>query len=227
MIDKALRGLRRAHVDERGANMFVTLAVMFGLLLMVPIFVDFASLHFSHRISQTGADTAAHAAAIEYALQENELYSIEWPFPEDWERFCGVPPAEVVAAYLYEWVIPLANDWGIGQGRAAAYAGRHQSDLVEYWQRYPSHTGYSRPVHAVSIAALEIYAKTRRPVPLIYESAYGGARKAPAFATAEAYLDPQRWYTETTLTCAEDEEEPVYLYLFRFYWVVRLIDTQE
>ena len=54
MIYKALRGLRTLHVHQRGANVFVTLAIMFGLLLLVPIFVDFASLHFSHRISQTG-----------------------------------------------------------------------------------------------------------------------------------------------------------------------------
>lgn len=227
MIKRAWRGLRRAHFDQRGQNMFVTLAIMFGLLLLVPVFVDFASLHFSHRVSQTGADTAAHAAAVEYALQDKELYSIEWPFPRDWDRFCGVPPEEVVLAYLYEWVVPLANDWGIGRGPAAAYARRHQSNLEDYWQRYPSHTGYSRAVHGVSIPALEFYAKTRRPVPLIYESAYGGARKAPAYATAEAYLDPQRWYTERTLICAEDEEEPIYLYLFRYYWVVRLIDTEE
>ena len=138
-----------------------------------------------------------------------------------------MPPAEVVAAYLYEWVIPLANDWGIGRASAASYARRHQSDLEDYLPSYPSHTGYSRPVHGVSIPALEIYAETRRPVPLIYQSAYGGARKAPAHATAEVYLDPQRWYSERTLICGEDEKEPVYLYLFRFYWVVRLIGTEE
>jgi hypothetical protein len=227
MIGRAWRGLKTAVSDERGANMFVTLAIMFGLLLLVPVFVDFASLHFSHRISQTGADTAAHAAAVEYALQDKELYSVEWPFPSDWDRFCGATPEEVVMAYLYEWVIPLANDWGIGRGPASTYARRHQSDLEEYWQRYPSHTGYSRSVHGVSIPALEIYAKTRRPVPLIYQSAYGGARQAPAYATAEAYLHPQNWYTERTLECGEEEGKPIYLYLFRFYWVVRLIETED
>lgn len=215
MIKRMRLELRGAHLDQRGANMFITVAIMFGLLLVVPIFVDFASLHFSHRVSQTGADTAAHAAAVEYALPDM-YYSIEF------RGHCGEAPSEVVRRYRDDEVVrPLASA-DLGRGAAAGYAHRHQSELVEYGQYYPSHSGYYRTVAGEPIHALEIYAKTQRPVPLIYQDLYGGERRAPAGATAEVYLDPDHPADHWEEPCGLDDKRHV----FRFYWIVRLIDTK-
>jgi uncharacterized membrane protein len=49
--------------------------VAVALLLTVPVFVDYASLHYTRRVTQTGADAAALAAAIEFA----DHHSISWP----------------------------------------------------------------------------------------------------------------------------------------------------
>lgn len=203
--------------------MFVTIAIMFGLLLLVPIFVDFASLHFSHRVSQTGADTAAHAAAVEYALSDNRMYT------RSFRGECGKSPHQVAEDYLWGVVKPLGNPDSIAgymaYSQAARYARLHQSELVGYDQRYESHT-YPETCQLVAgtqICALEIYAKTRRPVPLIYESAYGESREAPAEATAEVYLDPAYPFeVSDPIPCGKDETR----YIIDFYWVVRLIDTR-
>lgn len=224
MIRKAWRRLRRAHHDQRGANMFITIAIMFGLLLLVPIFVDLASLHFSHRISQTGADTAAHAAAVEYALQNGEPYSYSQSFPGD----CGESPEVVAQRYLDEVVEYNARRGSYGfrmaYRQAVRYAGYHQSELVRLDPRYPSHTAPRTCQYpaGVQICALEFYAETRRPVPLVYRDFYGGDRGAPAKATAEVYMNPARPPELLgPFRCADGELR----YDISFHWIVRLIDT--
>jgi hypothetical protein len=223
MIRRMRLELGGAHLDQRGANMFVTIAIMFGLLLLVPVFVDFASLHFSHRISQTGADTAAHAAAIEYALQKGEPYSYSQGF---WGE-CGESPEEVAQRYKDEVVIRHAREGSLGYRRAyreaVNYARFHQSELERYKPYYPSPKAACQYPAGVEICGLAIYAKTRRPVPLIYESMYGGGRRAPAEALAEVYMNPGRPFrTLGPVPCDEGE----WKHGFEFNWIVRLIEMR-
>jgi hypothetical protein len=78
------RGLKSLH-GEKGAIMYVVIALSFGLLLFVPVFIDYASLHYTRRAAQKAADAAALAAAIEYA----DRLSINTAIidPDDLEEF--------------------------------------------------------------------------------------------------------------------------------------------
>lgn len=217
---------KKAYQDERGANMIITLAIAFGLLLLVPIFVDFASLHFSHRMAQTGADTAAHAAAVEFSY-----YWIESSLPGNpgnlsgrfWSD-CRIDPdgREAAKEYLDTVVRPTAEllTWQ-GWAAAASYASQHRATLERYNQWYGSHTNEETAIDdtGVVIKAIEIYAKTRHPTPIIYDQLYGEGYQTPAEATAELYLDDYSHWAEP---CGPDGEE---IHYFEFFWKVRLIDT--
>ena len=64
MVVKRMRNRIKALLSrEDGASMIVVMLVAVALLLTVPVFVDYASLHYTRRVTQTGADEAALAAA--------------------------------------------------------------------------------------------------------------------------------------------------------------------
>jgi hypothetical protein len=216
--EKVFSFLKTLRDDEHGANMFVVISICFALILVTPIFVDFASLHYSRRTAQTGADGGAHAAAVEYALRLSYGPGPGCWGGSVWAGFCGEPAQSVVMRYLGQQVTPMAYNEGQGRGLASQYASMHRSRVVEYRNYFPSHSGYIKSVAGVPIPAIATFAKVRRPVDLIYQDLYGASFRAPAKATGEAYL----WrYNHWTVPCGEY----VVIHYFQFYWKVRLMRT--
>ena len=215
-----LKALRRLRDDELGANMFVVMSLCFAFILVTPFFVDFASLHYSRRVAQTGADAGAHAAAVEYALQLSYCTGLGcWGGPF-WQGTCGYePPQAVVARYLSQRVMMMAYNQGLGRGVATQYAGMHRSPVINYRNIYPSHSGYIKSVVGVPIPAIATFARVQRPVDLIYQNLYGSSFLAPAKATGEAYLAD---YIQWAVPCGSEGE---HIHYFMFFWKVRLIET--
>jgi hypothetical protein len=216
---QVLKILKRLRDDELGANMFVVISLCFAFILVTPFFVDFASLHYSRRVAQTGADAGAHAAAVEYALRLSYCGGQGcWGGPV-WQGACGEPEQAVVARYLAQ-VASMANNVGLGRGYASQYANAHRSRLRQYRNYFPSHSGYTKSVSGIPIPAIATFATVHRPVDVIYDALYGRSFQAPAKATGEAYL----WrYNHWAVPCGEY----VVIHYFQFYWKVRLIRTMD
>jgi len=177
---------RRLHHDERGANQFVVLSACFILILLTPIFVDFASLHFSRRVTQTASDAAALAAAVEYAQFWN-LSRINHCGP------CVAVGTEAYAEtmqYIGSVLTPMANNTGIGYPFALQYAALHKALVMDYRHHWPSHV-FTKVYYkqGIPIYPLAIYVKAERPASLSYQQWYTGLFLTPAKATAEVYLD--------------------------------------
>jgi hypothetical protein len=207
---------RRWHDGEQGANTFVVIAVCFSLILLTPIFVDYANLHFTRRVAQTGADSAALAAAIEYA--KIQVLSVD--------RHCGpcVSPGRERRAeteeYIRDILRPRATNPSIGQPFASAYALRHRTRLLHYsnhWPFYNTNKVYYK--EGIPIYPLAIYVKGERPTDMAYQTWYGGPFEAPARATSEVYLKRVPW-TETHF-CGT-EEDPKFYHCAWYRWQVRL-----
>jgi hypothetical protein len=65
---KILSKIRKiVRYEDGGANIYIILAIGFGLLLVTPFFLNSGSLYITRRSSQNGADAAALAAAEYYA----------------------------------------------------------------------------------------------------------------------------------------------------------------
>jgi len=214
---QVLKTLKRLRNDELGANMFVVISLCFAFILVTPFFVDFASLHYSRRVAQTGADAGAHAAAVEYALRLSYCPGEGCWGGSSWDGFCAEPEQSVVMRYLQQ-VTSMANNEGLGRGYASQYANAHRSRLRQYRNYFPSHSGYIKSVSGVPIPAIATFARVQRPVDVIYDTLYGRSFQAPAKATGEAYL----WnYYHWVEPCGEEEIR----HRFHFYWKVRLIQT--
>jgi len=215
---QVINALKRLRDDELGANMFVVISLCFAFILVTPFFVDFASLHYSRRVAQTGADAGAHAAAVEYALRLSYCVGEGCWGGTSWDGFCMEPAQSVVMRYLGQQVAVMASSEGLGRGYASQYANAHRSRLGQYRNYFPSHSGYTQNVSGVPIPAIATFARVQRPVDVIYDTLYGRSFRAPAKATGEAYLwDYYHWVEP----CGEEE----ILHRFHFYWKVRLIQT--
>ncbi|MCX6033025.1 MAG: pilus assembly protein TadG-related protein [Chloroflexi bacterium] len=197
---------------EDGASMIVVMIVAVGLFMMVPVFLDYASLHYTRRVTQTGADAAALAAAIEYA----DHFSIDWPYGDDWR---GVVAGQLccfgqlcnwnwtwskmcsVGTYVGSYVLVDGNHDSIGDGAADDYAERNGTEVIDYsastfsWYEAPRvHTVEWVPVPPVSVDV-----EVQRRAPMIYGSLYGrNDFYVPARARAEAYMDR---YTQGSDLC--------------------------
>ena len=227
---------------EDGASMIVVMIVAVGLFLMVPVFVDYASLHYTRRVTQTGADAAALAAAISYAnhLSINLPYGDSWPgwiagqvccfgqlchWNWRWSRLCSI------GAYS-AYAIAEGNRDSIGRGAARDYAGRNGTTVTSYAASAPAF--YEAPrVHFMSwipILPVSVEVEARRRAPMIYGSLYGRNNfYVYAHARAEAYMDR---YSEGVRLCAIICCAcnpwfcvcPSVVPSFRFNWKVRLVE---
>lgn len=219
--------LRALHRNELGANQFVVLTICFGLILLTPIFVDFASLNFSRRVSQTGADAAALAAAVEYAQFWN-LSRINHCGPC---VLAGTERQMETLQYIGTVLVPTAYNTGIGYPYAMEYAFKHNAQVIEYRHHWPSHVFTKiKYQEGIPIFPVAIYAKTERPADLIYQGGvpdpegkwlggYGSLFLAPAKATAEVYL--YKTTMEYSVVCGEEEA----FFCRTYQWKVRLIRT--
>ncbi len=199
---------------EDGASMIVIMLVAVGLFLTVPVFVDYASLHYTRRVTQTGADAASLAAAIEYA----DHLSIQWPYGDgalgvaaaeiccfgqlcvysmDWSKICS--------AAIYElYVMIEGSDDGIGKEEAKDYAERNGTEMKEYAANPVPFVLYELPrIHIVAnvvpIMPVAVLVEVERRAPMIYRTLYGrNDFKVRADARAEAYMNS---YQESVMPC--------------------------
>ena len=182
---------------ELGANMIISLALVGGFLAIVPFFLDATSVNFSHRVAQTGADSAAHAAAVEYARTAGSI---------DLDEVVGVPPlsgsfsvtcvddasgVRSAQKYLDKVWMPSANgflgEYG-GRWSASGYAGMHDAKLANYVQRVEPWRGGGREIAGgVLVFPIRIHVAVDRPTDLMFGSLYGSNLWQSAEAAAEVY----------------------------------------
>ena len=206
--------------DERGANTFVVLSLCFILIMLTPIFVDFANLHFTRRVTQTGIDAAALAAAIEYTQV--------WYLSQ--EPHCGscTPPGGErimeTEEYIEHILRPMATNESIGRPFAEQYAAKHRVRMLRYVNTWPYHDRnkvYYK--EGIPIYPLAIYVKGDRPTDMSYQDFYGGPFRTTAQATAQAYLKRVPW-AETYYDCpGSTPENPLVYHCAKYQWQVRLI----
>jgi len=198
---------KEQRLDERGAMVFLVIAITLGLLLFVPIFIDYASLHFARRVAETGADAAALAAAVEFA----DTLSI------DTGAHLVVTPATELACCsfgntdgncelgIYDGYVAgvvLADAWpgDTGEDLAQEYAQANGTELEDYTRGIPPiGVWYAIPRFKfaipdasqwIPVPPVGVEAKTQRNAPMIYKALYGGGDfKAPGQALAEAFVN--------------------------------------
>jgi len=199
---------------EDGASMIVVMLVAVGLFLTVPVFVDYASLHYTRRVTQTGADAAALAAAIEYA----DHLSISWPYGDgilgaaaaeiccfgqlciyswDWSKICS--------AMFYEFYVMIeGSDDGIGENVAKDYADQNGTSVKDYSADPVPFVLYEFPrIHIVAnvvpIMPVGVLVEVERQAPMVYRSFYDRDDfYVHADARAEAYMNS---YEESVMPC--------------------------
>lgn len=195
--------IRHKLADESGANQLLVLGIVAGSLLITLALFDFASVHYSRRVSQSGSDAAVLAAAKDYA----QALSIEWA------GLCAEPPPSVVGRYL---AYVYSVGWSpMGYGSAAAYAAANRSRLTAYQNYFISDY---KLVDTVAIPFIEIYGETEKDINVLIE--YGQEFEAPARATSVVYLDSfDRW----EIPCSY-AGEPNVLYMYSFHWKIRLVN---
>lgn len=196
--------------DERGANQIVILAVIMGALALVPIFFDFASVHYGRRTAQTGADAASLAAAKEYAI----ALSNPPPFAPDWVGFCGEIEPNTIGRYVnYVEMVAWSS---MGLPPAQSYAAANNSNVVEFQSELSPRY---KVVNEVSIPFVKVYVKTNKKINLLLQHQYGEEFQAPAKANAEVYLDShQHWAVPCRLG-----DETKFINYYRFFWKIKLI----
>ncbi len=190
-------GLDPLDRGELGANMIISLALVGGFLAIVPFFLDATSVNFSHRVAQTGADSAAHAAAVEYARRAGSVAL---------DQVVGVPPlsgtftvtctedpygVQSAQAYLDKVWRPTAYGFGGGYrglGPASAYADMHGAKVTSYRQGVePWHGGGQEIVGGVAVFPIRIRVTVDRPTDLMFGGLYGSNLFQSAGSAAEVY----------------------------------------
>ena len=193
--------LRQRLADESGANQLLILAILAGMLLIIPVLYDFSSVYYARRVSQTGSDAAVMAAAKDYA----EALSITWT------GVCYEPPVSVVGRYWSTHVMPIG--WSpMGAASASAYAVANRSQLTAYNNYFIRD---SKIVDGVTIQYIELYVETEKDINLLVE--YGRNFDAPAEATGVVFLDR---YERQTIPCGKNGV----LYIYTFFWKIRLVN---
>jgi hypothetical protein len=226
---------------EDGASMIIIMIVAVGLFMMVPVFVDYASLHYTRRVTQTGADAAALAAAIDYA---NDL-SIHWPSwsgrglipkfaccygPLCPNRSSRVSKICVISFYVGLYVLIDGNRDSIGDGSADDYAQRNGTEVADY--SASTFSGYEAQrihfVEGIPVPPVSVKVKAERRAPMIYANLYGrNDFTVHASARAEAYLDRYSSGTEWCgyfVCCKKWFCLPARVPNYDFHWKVRLVE---
>jgi len=221
--------------------MVVIMLIAVALLLTVPVFVDYASLHYTRRVAQTGADAAALAAAISYA----EEFSIHWPAYDavlGWvarilccKTTCFMSGNEQCVMLFYMLhVLIYGNQDSIGKDDAEDYADKNGTEMEDYDAAPVPFMLYNFPrlilIDYIPVPPIGVKVAVSREAPMIYGQLYGQDEfVVKASAIAEAYLDKadksQDWCV--TLCCACNPygcicagSVPAY----DFHWKVRLVE---
>jgi hypothetical protein len=221
-----LRGLKSLH-EEKGAIMYVVIALSFGLLLFVPVFIDYASLHYARRAAQKAADAAALAAAVEYADKFSIDTTFHWITLAIWPACCTCWTDKECVAVIYWtlWVLTWGNWDGLGRDIAKDYANRNGSQMTHYRAFCPGYWYLIPKLKFIGwfpILPPGIDVEVKRKVPMIYEALYGGEFYVTAKATAEPYLYD---YEEGSSPCAGPCKPWVgVVTTFKFKWKVRLVE---
>ena len=198
---KLYQKLHQRLTEESGANQLFILAILAGMLLVVPVLYDFSSVYYARRVSQTGSDAAVMAAAKDYA----EALSITWT------GICYEPPMSVVGRYWSTHVMPIG--WSpMGAGSASVYASANRSQLTAYNNYFIND---SKNVDGVNIRYIEIYGETEKDINLLVD--YGRDFEAPAEATSVVFLDR---YERESVPCGNSGV----LYIYTFFWKIRLVN---
>jgi len=246
-MKRALRFINR----EEGVSMVVIMLIAVALLLTVPVFVDYASLHYTRRVTQTGADAAALAAAVSYA----EELSGHWPAYDTlmgWMarmlccRTVCMPTLNKTCVTLYYVLHTLlfGNLDNIGEEDAEDYAEKNGTEMEEYDTAPFPFMGYSLPrIYVqrtdhlpycyylyVPVPPIGVEVTVSRKAPMIYGQLYGQDEfVVKASAIAEAYLDKadksQDWCV--TLCCACNPYGCICagsVPAYDFHWKVRLVE---
>ncbi len=235
--------LRAWARQEKGAIMFVVIAVTFALLLFTPVIIDYASLHYTRRIAQNAADAAALSAAIEcsdaYTLDTGNYWWDDRAYVFTtwytiWPVCCTCWTSDMcpVTMYYVSRVLLLGNDWtdcgGFkkhGKEYAEDYSGYNGSELIDYTISPLPIPFYHLPrvklVEGFPIMPVQFRVEVKRRVPMIYGALYGQQFEVKAWAVAETYLDDYDTGTQACAGACKPWIGTVTTYDFK--WKVRLV----
>lgn len=213
MADRRQPGTKARLLDERGGVGFAAIVVCFVLILLIPFLWDVASVHYARRRSGAAADSAALAAAQEYARLLQHMP--EWN--DIFRGSCELGeylPQQVVLRYRQQPAFSAAP--AFGQGYAAEYAARNGADLAGYrsWAHYAGRT-----VHDVPVPWIVVSAEVKRLVHTAYRPIYGRDFEVPNQALAVAFLN--QWQS-IPRPCGDGRNT----YDFMFEWKITLDNSQ-
>jgi hypothetical protein len=221
--------------QERGATMFVVIAIMFALLLFTPILIDYASLHFTHRLAQTAADASAHAAAVSCA-KELSINTAKWHDkywfhkPMVWLACCTCWPEDMCVLTIYQvdfvWLVSGLLHCRDSEDQAKEYVERNGAELVRYEMAPFPFTFYYFPriklVNDFPILPVKTEVSVKRKVPMIYSAFYGRDFEVQAHARAEAFLGA---YEKSRQLCVGPCEPWVgKVSTYEFKWRARIVE---
>ena len=202
--------------ESGGATQYVAIAIGIGMLLLVPIFVNFMGLYTSRRVAQTGADAAALAAATEYAkrLSYTRTYS---------GLYCGESPSQIMRRAGREHrseALGLGNSRWVGQGWAQSLAASNQTRLTPgfFRSQYGSPTGHHTNAFGIPINAIAVFVRVEKTFSPVWRDHID----VPARANAEAYMLQPTIVRTWTTPCGKDEP-PRWHVTIRWEWKTTLI----
>jgi hypothetical protein len=209
--------------------MFVVIAIMFGLLLFTPILIDYASLHFTHRLAQTAADAGAHAAAVSCAKElsvNTAAYMFTGP---TWLMCCTCWTDDMCVLSIYQgfvWLMGGALDCMDGQSQAEDYVQKNGAELVNYEMVPFPFTFYAIPrfrlVDNFPILPVMTEVSAKRKVPMIYKSFYGREFEVQGHARAEAFLKSEQKGRQVCVGACKPWIGTVSTYDFK--WAARIVE---
>lgn len=228
--------------EQGGANIYVILAICFGLLLVTPFFLNALSLYVVRRTSVTGADAAALAAAEAYA----EALTFVPNKPGHYEQWTPKSPCTRWFARMndpvdlwasYESLLEYAADWyeklkvnrELGLAYATDYAKKNRTDLVNYSTGVTNDPTSARIVMSKlgkrGFQAITVSVLTQRSyVPAVPGYSSNDELEVPAGATAEIYMEnhagPKVRFCNPK--CNYTIERCWIYYEYEFLWQIRL-----
>ena len=193
--------IRKLIHNEQGAIGIVVLVIVFIAMLLVPFFIDIASVQYSRSKAQTGTDAAAMAAAVQLA---RDLSLCTETGESDWyrnpEQAKENRRRKVINDY-YDHYSRVVN--GGAHRQAAEQYARANVNNLRNWQ-YGYSSGKSTSIEGKTFYDIRPFVRFSRPVQAFTKEISKRGFDTPAQATSEAYLDNKdirAWVSSTKWVC--------------------------
>lgn len=181
---KRLSQLRNTLRNEDGGVNMHMLLILFLLTFTFPYFWDVASVHYTRRMAQVGADNAVLGAAQEYASKLQHTPEKNGIFLGMCEKF-EFRPELVLLRYVLDPTFDAPID--LGNPLAFDFADKNLNKLLSFdaWVDFDN----ARDLFGIPIPVLRASVRTERKVNTAYGSLYRRDFHVPNEAQAVIYLN--------------------------------------